>query len=259
MFDADKSNSIDVVEFGDVLSSTWRKIDRQELDAIFRVIDRNNRGFLTEQDLRNAFANKEAALVDVPFINANDLLLPLFTKAHNVDHIPNSRLWSKFSREGKMQVEELCNLLVWVLQIEPILSEQLVLKTYISDYGSGSALKEADFNKLMNQANFIRLDNTTHEGVVSNAMLKLGAALSRNGRKLDLEIQQFMTWDEKERKVINRRNLKHFLSINANLSVFELQAVVTSFDTDNDGFIEIEHIKNRYPQDNDIRNFIKRI
>lgn len=48
MFDANKSKTIDVVEFGEVLASAWKKVEREELDAIFRVIDRQNRGFLTE-------------------------------------------------------------------------------------------------------------------------------------------------------------------------------------------------------------------
>ena len=64
MADNDRSGTIDVVEFGDVLDAAYTKLSKEELDNIFRLVDRNNRGRLTEQDLRTAFADKERSLLD---------------------------------------------------------------------------------------------------------------------------------------------------------------------------------------------------
>jgi len=75
------------------------------------MVDRNNRGALTEQDLRTAFANKESSLIDAQIITADDILLPLYTRAKNANNIP--RLWTKFSHGGRMNVDDLCDLIRW--------------------------------------------------------------------------------------------------------------------------------------------------
>jgi len=110
---------------------------------------------------------------------------------------------------------------------------------------------------MMHSDNFIVTDKRTYESTVQNCLLKLAAQMRNSGRKMDVEIKNFMTWDEQNKGQIMRRNLKHFLSINANLSQFELSAFVGSFDLDNDGFIDIEAIKKREPQTHDIDNFLK--
>jgi hypothetical protein len=68
---------------------------------------------VTEQDLRNAFANRETALVEVPIVNAIDILQPLFVTLERDQKLSNSKLWKKFSHEGKIHVQELCNLIKW--------------------------------------------------------------------------------------------------------------------------------------------------
>lgn len=80
--DKDKTGTIDVVEFGDVLENAWKKVSKEELDNIFRAIERKGTGAMIEEQLRYAFANKEQSLVNQEaFINIKkDLLLPIFTK-----------------------------------------------------------------------------------------------------------------------------------------------------------------------------------
>ena len=70
-----------MIEFGRTLEATWKKVPKDELDDIFRTLCKNNKESLTEEDLRNAFKNKEQSLISIPIVSVNDMLLPLFTKA----------------------------------------------------------------------------------------------------------------------------------------------------------------------------------
>jgi Ca2+-binding EF-hand superfamily protein len=105
--DRNKTGDIDVIEFGRAIENVWKSIPRQELDLIFNAIDRNHRGKLTEQDMRTVFADKEATLTDTPFINANDIMLPFYTKTVRRMGKKPHQLWAKFNHDGKMGIDEL--------------------------------------------------------------------------------------------------------------------------------------------------------
>lgn len=47
--DKDKNGTIDVIEFGDVLESAWKKVSKEELDNIFRAIERKGTGEMNEE------------------------------------------------------------------------------------------------------------------------------------------------------------------------------------------------------------------
>ena len=62
---------------------------------------------MSEQDLRNAFANKEASLLDVPYIEVNDILHPLYTKTIKRMRMRSIDLWNKDQRGNKFGINEI--------------------------------------------------------------------------------------------------------------------------------------------------------
>ena len=141
-FDRDKSGTIDVIEFGNILEAAFRRVPKDELDSIFRTIVRNNKDSLTEEDLRNAFTNKEESLVDTPIVGINDILLPLHTKAKRMGLKP-AQLWAQFSKGGKITFEELQSMAGFLLSIQLIPDEAVLLKAFIKEKSASGALGEA--------------------------------------------------------------------------------------------------------------------
>jgi hypothetical protein len=85
-------------------------------------------------------------------------------------------------------------------------------------------------------------------------MLKLGVNLSKNGKNLLSELENFQTFHEKEKKEICKRNLKHFLHM-ANLSPLELECTTSFLDKGNEGYISIADLQKKYPSEADIKNY----
>lgn len=100
--DRDNSGTIDVIEFGRTLEAAWKKVPIDELDDIFRIVCKNNKDSMTEEDLRNAFKNKEALLIATPIVGMNDILLPLYNKSVKRMNVQPAQMWSNFSRGGRI-------------------------------------------------------------------------------------------------------------------------------------------------------------
>jgi Ca2+-binding EF-hand superfamily protein len=104
-----------VIEFGRTLEAAWKKVPKDELDDIFRTLCKNNKESLTEEDLRNAFKNKEQSLISIPIVGLNDMLLPLFTKAIKRMRVQPAKIWETFNRSGKIGSDELTSMLGFYL------------------------------------------------------------------------------------------------------------------------------------------------
>lgn len=116
-FDRDHSGSIDVIEFGNILEAAFRRMPKDELDGIFRTIVRNNKAELSEEDLRNAFKNKEESLVDNPIVGIYDILLPMYTKVIKRMRVQPAQIWTQFSKSAKVGLEEFESILAFYLSI----------------------------------------------------------------------------------------------------------------------------------------------
>lgn len=256
-FDKNKSGSIDIIEFGKMLEVYWKQLPRQELDKIFIAIDRNNRGELTEQDIRSAFANKESSLVEPQFIDPEDLMLAYFTKAVRRYRKTPEQLWNQFAKLNKIAIRELQEMLLFELQVKLTPDEVQVMKTYLGDHGG--SLTKSSFLKLMSDLSTSqRPSRKLNELVVQNAMLKVAASFHNQAKRLKTEIEAFQTWQEKSKAEIIRRNFKHFLAVNGQLSPYELGCCVYYFDMDYDGYIQVEDVEKKFPSSTDVQSYLKK-
>ena len=83
--------------------------------------------------MRRAFANKEESLIEQTFINAIDILHPLYSKTIKRNRMNVSQIWSKFNQNNKMGLEEFKAMIAFYLGLELTLDEANVLLNYIRD------------------------------------------------------------------------------------------------------------------------------
>jgi len=76
--DDDESGHIDVLEFSKLVNIAYRETGKSEVDLLFKLVDKYQRGYLTKEDFKNAFEKSDFGLDAEIFITPNDILWPLY-------------------------------------------------------------------------------------------------------------------------------------------------------------------------------------
>ena len=71
---------LDVFEFSEIVDMATGKQDPEEIDLLFKVIDKQAKGYLSVEDLQSAFENSEDVFIKKVQIQPSDILIPLATK-----------------------------------------------------------------------------------------------------------------------------------------------------------------------------------
>jgi hypothetical protein len=66
---------------------------------LFRVVDTQNKGYLTQQDLQNAFSNIESVLDSEIKAAPKDLFMPLLFKVKSRLNLNGDAIYHKFKNE----------------------------------------------------------------------------------------------------------------------------------------------------------------
>jgi hypothetical protein len=94
---------LDVIQFADLINLGSRTASKAEVDLLFRVVDKDCRGYLTEADLQNAFKNIELTLDRNVSGNPKDLFMPLVYKIKIKLSLRADAIFTKF-RNGNNKV-----------------------------------------------------------------------------------------------------------------------------------------------------------
>lgn len=80
VYDNDNDGQIDVVEFAEMVNTATEKTDPEEIDLLFKTIDKQAKGYITSDDLQKAFDDANQVFIKKVLIQPSDILLPLATK-----------------------------------------------------------------------------------------------------------------------------------------------------------------------------------
>jgi Ca2+-binding EF-hand superfamily protein len=65
-----------VVDFAELVKLGAKSAGRDEVDLLFKVVDTSGKGYLTPEDMKNAFSQVEQSLEIKVFMTPNDIILP---------------------------------------------------------------------------------------------------------------------------------------------------------------------------------------
>ena len=78
-YDNNNSGKIEIAEFSEMINDNCETQSSTTIDLIFRFVDRQNKGFVTPDDLDKALKQKEDLLTTQMSLSPTDLFLPLAT------------------------------------------------------------------------------------------------------------------------------------------------------------------------------------
>ena len=99
--DPNETGRLDVMQFAELIKLGAKTASKMEMDTLFRVVDKQGKGYLTEQDLTYALANIGSVLNQEMVVLPKDLLMPLLYKLKNVIVINADGVFTKFRNETK--------------------------------------------------------------------------------------------------------------------------------------------------------------
>ena len=78
-YDNNNSGKIEIAEFSEMINDNCETQSSTTIDLIFRFVDRQNKGFVTPDDLDKALKQKDDLLTTQMSLSPTDLFLPLAT------------------------------------------------------------------------------------------------------------------------------------------------------------------------------------
>ena len=99
--DPSGNGRLDVIQFADLINLGSRTASKAEVDLLFRVVDKDCRGYLTEADLQNAFKNIELTLDRNVSGNPKDLFMPLVYKIRVKLSLRADAIFTKFRNDNR--------------------------------------------------------------------------------------------------------------------------------------------------------------
>ena len=76
-FDNDRNDKMTIDEFDEFIKHAAEDTDKATVEYIFKLIDRDNKGYISKEDLKRVLEHEEEVLKSATIITPIDVLLPL--------------------------------------------------------------------------------------------------------------------------------------------------------------------------------------
>lgn len=87
---------LNIMQFAELVTLGAKKTSKNEIDLLFRAVDKQHKGFLTKADLKAAFDNIDYVLASNVLISPKDLLIPFLKKMRNRLNLTPEAVFNKF-------------------------------------------------------------------------------------------------------------------------------------------------------------------
>jgi len=122
-----------------------------ELDLLFKMIDIDGSGTISYDELKQAFNKSKLDLHQPTLIKVIDIILPLIWEIKHKRSSTASKVFAKFSRDGKMYIAEFTKMVTTLLGFSLNKDETRTIQKFISDCTSGKLyLEEINFDQQIN-------------------------------------------------------------------------------------------------------------
>lgn len=148
--DTQGQGKIDVMQFAELVNLGSKSASKSEVDLLFRVVDKQNKGYLEKMDLTEAFNNIESVLNSKINTLPKDLFMPLFEKVRNRLNLSGDAIYDKFKNEktGKVDVPAMTKIFLQFLGIQLTEDEQTTVAAYLEQYFHHTELTQQETSQL---------------------------------------------------------------------------------------------------------------
>ena len=141
-------------EFSECIQHSVGATSQAEIDLLFKVCDRHNKGYLTVADIQYAFAHLEDAFNTKVYILPRDILVPLHTKLTKYagNRTEQAVFESYKAADQKLRLAELSKIISTFLAVDLTEDEEEMLRNFLlqlSGSTTDEGLNEEAFLKLM--------------------------------------------------------------------------------------------------------------
>lgn len=101
--DVNENGKLDVVEFAELINLGCKSASQEEVNLLFNVLDKQNLGYLTLQDITQVDYNKilEVQIQTQP----NDLFMPLMHKLKHRLNLRADAVYDKYQNNDKVSLD----------------------------------------------------------------------------------------------------------------------------------------------------------
>ena len=99
------SGKMKIGEFAEFIKDGVKSADKEEIDLLFKVLDKQGKGYLAKEDLFDSMSKVDTYLHVTAFITPNDILLPFQTVLQQRKQIKPKDLWKENVKEGKISMK----------------------------------------------------------------------------------------------------------------------------------------------------------
>lgn len=258
-----------MLEFAELVEAATGKTDPAEIDLLFKVIDKQARGYLTAEDLHRALENSGDVFVQKVQIQPSDILIPLATKTKERMGRTTQQLFDHFKgADAQISVDKFFSMCRFFLGIELEQDEKDMLTGYFETLTGRprQGLTKDDLDRILT------IDPSKNRSILPYNQLRssqLGsgktgssgsgergdkALADKTGKKIHeamkaksiaflTKIEGFQSNGEAREKEICRRSFKRFLYTYLSLPTFEADNLIAVLDRRAEGFIKLEEIQ----------------
>lgn len=140
-YDNNNSGKIEITEFSEMINDNCETQSATTIDLIFRFVDRQNKGFVTPDDLDKALNRKDDLLTAQMNLSPTDLFLPLATVVKKRLTQSTQAVFDSFA-EGTgssrfITFEGLCSMITFFLGFELSTDEDSMLRAFFEHFTGG--------------------------------------------------------------------------------------------------------------------------
>jgi Ca2+-binding EF-hand superfamily protein len=140
-------------ELSQLLGLCCKQVITEEVDTVFKILDKESKGYLLEKDFEDILKNPSQMLISRVFINYRDIFLPFATLAKKINKFSTQQLLDAFKEPGRQQITfaGLERMIGTFLNFQLTDDEVTMLKSHIGSIGGSydGTLDMMSFEKIM--------------------------------------------------------------------------------------------------------------